>query len=117
MELAADEMGMIGQFNHFNVGSIGRRSGNAQSGRCQRFFVFTVEFVAMPVTLADFCLAVDFISQGIGLDLAGPGSKAHGAPEFFYATQFTQLINYAMVCGRIELAGIGLSQSANVASK
>ena len=32
MELAAEEVGMIGEFNDLHVGSVGRASGDAQSG-------------------------------------------------------------------------------------
>src|SRR5204862_3507368 len=31
MELASDEMGMIWQFDHLDVGAVGRRSGNPQT--------------------------------------------------------------------------------------
>src|SRR5208337_2337041 len=81
----------------------------------ERFFVFAVEFITVPVTLADLKLAVDPVRQGSRLDFAGPGAQPHGAAQLFYATQFAQLIDHAVRRRGIELAGIGLGQTANVA--
>src|SRR6266852_4408677 len=81
MELAADEMRMVGQFDHLNVSAIGRRTGNSQSRRHHRLLVFAVEFVAMAVALADFQLAVDLAGQRVGFNFESPCAQPHGAPK------------------------------------
>src|SRR5579872_3281943 len=82
MELASDEVLMIGQFHHFYVSPIRSRPGNAQSRRDHRLFVLAIELIAVPMPLADFEDAVDSCCQGIRLDLASPGSQTHGAAQF-----------------------------------
>src|SRR4051812_48429274 len=71
----------------------------------------------MAVAFADFTLAVDSVGQSVRFNLASPGSEPHGASQLFDTAQLAQFINHAMVSCRIELAGIGFSQSANVASE
>src|SRR5258706_2616397 len=85
MELAADEMRMVRQFYHFDVSPVGRRTRNPQPSRHHRLFVFTIEFVAMAVALADFELAVDLTCQRVGVNLASPRSQPHGAAQLFDA--------------------------------
>ena len=53
MELAPDKVRMIRQLHHLHVSPVRRRSGNPQAGRNHRLFVFAIEFVTMPVPLAD----------------------------------------------------------------
>src|SRR5258708_26304538 len=79
MKLASDEVWMIGQLHHLHVSAVGSRPRNPQSRCDHRFFVFSIEFVAMPVPLADFDLAVNLVGQRVRLDLARPGAQAHGA--------------------------------------
>src|SRR5258708_5005231 len=104
MELAADEMRMIRQFHHLYVSTVRRRPRNSQSRRHHRLLVFAVEFVAMAVALADFQLAVDFVGQRVGLNLASPCAQPHGAAQFFDAAQLAQLVDHAMRRRLIELA-------------
>src|SRR6202011_3037367 len=49
MELAPNEMRMVGKLDHLHIGSIRSRAGNPQSARGQGFFILAVEFVTMPV--------------------------------------------------------------------
>src|ERR1700679_954254 len=93
MKLAPDEMWMVGQFYHLHISSVRRRARDAQPSRYHRLFVFTIEFVAMAVPLADFQLAVDLGGQSVGFDLARPGAQTHGAAKFFDPAQLTQLVN------------------------
>src|SRR5579871_873842 len=72
MELAPDEVGMIGQFHHLHVSAVWSRTGEAKSSRGQWFFVLAIELVTMPVALADFQRAVNFVRQRTGFDPAGP---------------------------------------------
>src|SRR4030088_1487933 len=71
----------------------------------------------MPVTLADFGLAVNPVSQRVGLDLASPRAQPHGTSEFLHPAQFAQLVDHAMGCRRIEFAGVRLCQSNHIAGK
>ena len=71
----------------------------------------------MAVPLADLSLAVDFVRQRAGLDLARPRAQAHGATQFFHTAQFAQLVNHAVRRCLIELAGISVQQPADVAGK
>ena len=80
-------------------------------------FVLAIEFVAMAVALADFGFAVDLVRQRVRLDLAGPCAQPHGAAQFFDAAQFAQFVDHAVRRRRIELAGVGVGQPANVARK
>src|SRR5216684_2785516 len=71
----------------------------------------------MPMTLTDFPLAVNPVSQRVRLDLASPGAQTHGTSKFLHAAQFAQLVNHAMRRRRIEFAGVCLRQSNHVAGK
>ena len=54
MELAAQVPGMVGELADLDVGAVGRLAGDAQAGGLQAVLVLAVEFVAVPVALADF---------------------------------------------------------------
>ena len=71
----------------------------------------------MTVSFADLGLSVDLVGQRTRLDLASPGPQPHGAAQFFDAAQFAQLVDHAMRSGRIEFAGIGVRQPADIARK
>ena len=58
VELAAEEPWMVGRFDDLDVIFVGSAAGDAEAGAGQNFFVVTIEFVAMAVTLADFGFAV-----------------------------------------------------------
>src|SRR5215470_19743490 len=90
MELAAEEPGMLGGFDDLDVVLVGRAPGNLESGRNQGLFMLAVEFIAVAVPLADLELAVGLGCKRTRLELAGPGSQAHGAAHFVDAQQFAQ---------------------------
>src|SRR5579863_1973740 len=115
MELTPNKMRMVRKFHHLHISTIRSRARNPQSASRQSFLIFTIELITMPVPLADLKLLVDFVRQSSRLDLARPGAQPHGAAKFLYPAQFAQLVNHAMWSGRIELAGIGVRQSAHVA--
>src|SRR3984957_14268634 len=117
MKLAADEVRMIGEFHHLNVSPVQRRPRDAQSSSHHGLLVLAVELVAMPVPLADFQLPVDLVCQRVGFDLARPSSQPHRATQFFYTSQFAQLVDYAMRRRWIELARVRLCQSHHVAGE
>src|SRR3954469_21266249 len=91
MELASDKERVLGDLDHLDVGSVGRRAGNAQAPAGEHSFVLAVEFVTMTMALADLEVAVDALRQSFGLDLARPSAQAHGAAEFVDAAQLAQL--------------------------
>src|ERR1700751_4556842 len=102
MELAAQEPGVVGGFDDFDVVLVGGAAGDLEAGVDQSFLVIAVEFVAMAVALADFELAVRAVSEGAGSELAGPSAKAHRAAHFVYAQEFAEFIDDAMRRLRIE---------------
>src|SRR5215469_16274518 len=101
MELAANEVRMLGDFHHFHVRSVWCRSREAQSACGQRPFVFAIEFVAVPMAFADLGLAVNSMCQGAGLYLARPCAQPHCSPEFFDTAQFTEFVDHPMRRGGI----------------
>src|ERR1035441_10644997 len=96
MELAPDEMRVIRKFHHLDVSAVGRSPGNSHPCRHHWLFVFTIEFVAMTVALADLELAVNLMCQRVGFNLASPCAQTHGAAKLFHAAQLAQFVNHAM---------------------
>src|SRR5215813_2796429 len=92
MELAAQEPRVIGRLHDFNVVFVGSAASDAKPRRDQDFLVVAIEFVAMPMPLADFELAVSFSGEGAGLELARPSTQTHGAAHFVNAKQFTEFV-------------------------
>src|SRR5215831_19264840 len=117
MELAANEVGMIGNLDDLDVGGVGCRATYLEAATREERLVFPVELVTMTVALADFAGAVDAISQRVGLNHAGPGAKAHRSAHLFHAKQFAQLIDDTVLRCRVELAGVCVSEPADVARK
>src|SRR5882724_10374871 len=115
MELAADEMWMVRQFNHLDIRSVRRGTGNSQSCRGQLLFVFAVELVTMPMSLADLSLTIDPMRQRSRLNFADPCAQAHSPAEFLYTAQLAQLVDHAVWSCRIEFARVGFRQPANIA--
>ncbi len=81
----------------------------------QNLFVLAIEFVAVPVALADFRHAVGLAREAAFGQLAGIRAQAHGAAQLVDAFQFAQFVDHAIGRGRIEFGGIGVLQSADVA--
>ena len=67
MELAAQKPRMLRRLDNFHVFSVGRPAGDAESRGQQSFFVLAIEFVAVPVALADFRFAVSLRGKRIRL--------------------------------------------------
>ncbi len=72
MELASDEKRMTGNLHDLDVRAIRSRTGNAQPGGNHRLFIFAIEFVTMPVALADLGLAIHFVRERSRFDFARP---------------------------------------------
>ena len=106
VKLAADEPGVIGHFNDFDVDAVGRATGDAEAGARQSGFVFTIEFVAVAVALGDFEGAVGFGCEGAGLEFAGPRAQAHRAAHFVHAEKLAQFVNDAIRGGWIEFRAV-----------
>src|SRR5436305_12741469 len=63
---------------------------------------------------ANLELAINFVSQSSGLDLASPCAKTHGSAQFFDTTQFAELIDDAVRRSRLKFAGVRLGQAAHI---
>src|SRR5215472_979406 len=117
VELAAQEIWMIGDLHDLDVGSVGRSSRDAQTAAGEHGFILTIEFVTVAMPLADLHGAVRFGCLAIGFQLAGPRTQAHGAAQFVDASQLAQFIDDAMRRSLVKFAGIGFVQTADVAGK
>src|SRR6516162_5973176 len=117
MELASEKERMLGNLDNFNVGSIGRSARNAQASRRQRAFILAIKLIAMAMALADLGLSVGPVSERTALEAAGPGAESHGSAQLFDPAQFAQFVNDAMRRRWIELAGVRLLQSTDIARK
>src|SRR6185437_3476551 len=53
MELAPNEVGMVRQFDHFNIRAVWGGTGDSQACRGQLLFIFAIELVTMAVALAN----------------------------------------------------------------
>src|SRR5689334_16164749 len=115
MELAAQEPGMIGQLANFNVHSVRSFARQAKTMLLQNRLILTVEFIAVAMPFADLAPAVGLASEAVVRDLAGIRAQTHGSAQLIDAFQFTQLVNYAIRSGGIELGGVRLGQTADVA--
>src|SRR5262249_49565474 len=73
-----------------------------------------IEFITMPVPLADLKCSVNLVRQGIRLDPASPRSQPHSSTQLLYAAQFAQLIDHAVRCRWIKLARVRLLQSNHI---
>src|SRR5690349_19200366 len=117
MELAAQEVRMVRDFDDLNVSPVWRGAGDAQAAAGQYRFIFAVELIAMAMALAYLCCAVGFCRLAIRLKFACPRAQTHCASQFIDAGQLAQLINDAVGGGLIEFAGVCFVQPAYVASK
>src|SRR5579859_2074460 len=115
VELAAEEPGVLGGLDYFDVVFVGGAAGDAQSGVGQSFLVVAVEFVAVAMAFANLRFAVSLGGKRTGFEFAGPSAQAHGATHFVDAEKFAQFIDDAMGRLRIAFGSIGLLQPGNVA--
>src|SRR5271165_1200858 len=72
MELAAQEVGMVGDLHDFDVRAVGRCAADAQPAGGYHAFILAIELVAMAMPLADLVLPVRSVSQRARLEFAGP---------------------------------------------
>src|SRR5579875_214603 len=54
VKLAAQEPGVAGHFDDFDVNPVGRFSGDFESSRNERFLIIAIELVAVAMTLRNF---------------------------------------------------------------
>jgi hypothetical protein len=115
VELAAEEEGVGGDLDDFDVRGVGRGAGEAKACAGEDGFVLAIELVTMAMALADLGLAVGVGGEGVGLHDAVPGSEAHGAAHLFDAGEFAEFVDDAVGGGGVELAGVGVLEAADVA--
>src|SRR5690349_17505101 len=108
---------MVRDFDHFHVGGIRSRTADLQTAAREQRLVLPVELVTVTVALANFRCAVDAVCKRIGLDYAGPRTKAHRPAHLLDAEQFAEFVDHPMLSGGIELAGVGILKTTDVASE
>src|SRR5579863_2568820 len=114
MELAADEPGMVGNFDDLDVNAVGRAPRDAEARARQRLIVFAVEFVAVPVPLGNLERAVSLRRKRPRLEFAGPRAQPHRPAHFVDAEQFAQLVNHAIGSGGVEFRAVGAFQFSHL---
>ena len=85
MELAGDEPGMIGDFDHFDEFAVFGAARHPHAPLLESLHVVVVYFVTMAVPFVDHLLPVGLPGQGILREHTGLFAKAHGAAEVFVA--------------------------------
>ena len=58
VELASEEVGMVGDFDDLDVGSVGSGAGDLKAGAGEQLLVFAIELVAVTMAFADLGGAV-----------------------------------------------------------
>src|SRR5690349_19645097 len=81
MELTAEIPRMIFQLTNFDVDGVGSFTCEAQAVALEDVLIFAIEFVTMPMALADFGLAISRARDAAVSQLAGISAQAHGAAE------------------------------------
>src|SRR6188508_3705638 len=79
VELARDEIGMVGDLDDLHQASIRRGAADKQSRALEALAILVVHFPAVAMALADFVLTVELGGQAPRSDLARPRAQAHGA--------------------------------------
>ena len=75
VELAAEEVGVAGDFDDLDVGLVGSGAADLQACAGQQGLVLAIELVAVAVALADlFLAAVSAAGERVFLQNTGPGS-------------------------------------------
>src|SRR6202521_6036276 len=96
MKLAAEEPRVIGHFDNLHIGAIRRAPADAQTRGDELLLVIAVEFITIPMALADLQSAVGAMRERARLDAARPSAQAHGAAHFVDPQQFAQFVDHAM---------------------
>src|SRR5450631_3384457 len=94
MKLASQEERMIRKLDYLDVGPVGSRAANSQASGGQRGFVFTIEFVAVVMALADLGLSISPLRQRSVFEPAGPCAQPHGSTQLFHSTQLAKFVDH-----------------------
>src|SRR6266496_3747818 len=117
MKLTTKEprMDVAGQFDHFDKFAIGRDAAKNEAFSLEDLTKFRVEFVPMAVTLAKLVYtAVNFASERVGSQVAGPGTKSHSSSQFLDVHQIAQFEDDRIRCLQIKFRRISVLQPTNV---
>src|SRR6185312_17019460 len=106
MELAAQEIRMVGNLYDLHISPVRSAARNAQPAPGKHRFVFAIELVAMPVPLADLRRAIRLRRIALRLQLARPRPQAHRSAQFVNAGQLAQLVDNAVWRSLVELARV-----------
>ena len=63
VELAAQEVRVIHYLDDLNVGAVRRCAGDTHARASEHSFIFAIEFIAVPVTLANLSCTIRFLRQ------------------------------------------------------
>ena len=117
MELAADEEGMLGQFDDFDQLPIGSKTAKDKAGFFKLRAVAVVKFVAMAMAFIDHKGAIEPLSVRPHDELARLGPHPHGAAFFGDPRLLIEHGDDRIGCARIELGGMRVIQLQHITRK
>src|ERR1700752_3091323 len=120
MELTAEEPWMLvaGQLDDLDETLVSRRAAEHQPAFFQSLTKCRIEFVTMPVGLADlFRAAIYLTRERTFLKMTRPGAQTHRATHFFHIDQIAKLKDDWIRCLDVELSRFCVFQMARVAGE
>ena len=93
MKLTPKKPGVIGKFHDLSEVLVRGVSGKLQTVAGENFFILAVKLIAVAMTLRNFPLSINLVSQRILLENTWISAQAHRSSHFFNSQQFTQFIN------------------------
>src|ERR1017187_2632834 len=104
MELAAQEIRMSRQLDNLYISRVRGGAADGQPAAREQRLVFTIEFIPVPMPLADLRRStVSLRRERVLLQDASPRAQSHRAAHLFHTKQLAQLVNDAVLAGRVEL--------------
>src|SRR5690606_15572781 len=90
VELDADEPRVVRTLDNFRQAAVRAHAGEDETALLQRLHIMAVDFVAVPVALADLFGAVDAAHDAIAVELGRIGAEPHRAAEVAIRRAFLQ---------------------------
>lgn len=115
MELAPDEVWMIGELNHLNEVTIRRDTRKHQACTLKSITVVVVDLEAMAVPLADVFRTVDLRCERTGLECARIRTKPHCRTLVLNVSLVRHDVDHEVRRIRVELGAVGVLKPAHVA--
>jgi len=114
VELASDEVRMIGEFDDFDESLVGARAAEAESGVLQLVPVVVVELEAVAMTLGNLGFSVDFLGSAAGNEFAGIRAESHRAALGFDSALIRHEVDDRVLRRSTEFDGVGAVEVADV---